>query len=165
MKKIIVLLALLISLCACSQDPGKAVVDSKQRYMDMIEIIEGNDTFLSASKYYDIDVEMAKINDGYRFYVTIDNAQIALYDIEAIAIEDNIDYTSTMAANIGIFEESQYNMIPYQSNPEQGYVKGLVMSGITSSSSTTLYILVQWKSSDLSTQSREIFKLDVAYGA
>ena len=165
MKKIIVLLALLISLCACSQDPGKAVVDSKQRYMDMIEIIEGNDTFLSESKYYNVSVDMAKINDGYRFYVTIDNAQIALYDIEAMAIEKGVDYTSTMAANIGIFEDTQYNMIPYQSNPDEGFVKGVVMSGVTKNPSTTLYILVQYKSSDLSSQSREIFKLDVSYGA
>lgn len=167
MKKIICLLILLISLSGCTNilpNSTKKTTDPEDRYKDLIEIINEHDNFLSASNNYNIEVEMSKISDGYRFYVTIDEARNAMYDIEAMAIEKGVDYGSTMAANVGIFDEKEYNMVPYQSNPTQGFMKGIVMSGLTQNKETTLYILVQWKREDRTTTNREIFKLDVAYG-
>ena len=54
-------------------------------------------------------------------------------------------------------------MIPNQSNPDRGYVKGVVISSTTQKDETRLYVLVQWKRSDLSTTYREIFGIDVSY--
>lgn len=167
MKKIICLLTLFISLSGCTSilpSANKKTANPDERYKDLIEIISEHDNFLNASNNFNIDVEMSKISDGYRFYVTVDEARNAMYDIEAIAIEDGVDYASTMAANIGIFDEKEYNMVPYQSNPSKGFVKGVVMSGLTQNKETTLYILIQWKKEDRTTTNREIFKLDVAYG-
>lgn len=163
MKKILILLLSLLCLCGCTEI-GKEDINPNQRYFSLIEnIAEHEGSFLTTSNYYDINVEMAKINDGYRYYVTIDNPRAALYDVEALAIEKDVDYTNTMAANVGIFEESVYSLIPNQKNPDKGYVSGLVMSGISTNPETTLYIYVSFKNEDYSNIHTEYFKLDVKY--
>ena len=163
MKKILLIILLLISLCACNED-GKQKADPDERYMYIIEMISEHETFQDSSNYFDIAVEMAKISDGYRYYITIDNPRIAMYDIELLAIEKSVDYRTQMAANVGIFEEKEYHMVPNQSNPDQGYVKGIVASGVSKNPITTLFIFVQFKNSDFSAVRSEYFKLDVSYG-
>lgn len=162
MKKLLVLLLIILCLCGC-QEIATENVDPDQRYFDMINTIKEHEVFINTSNYYDVSVEMAKIEEGYRYYVTIDNARIALYDIEAMAIEQDVDYSNTMAANIGIFEEKEYSMIPNQKNPEKGFVSGLVMSGVSELPETTLYIYVSFKNADYSEIKTEYFKLDVKY--
>ena len=125
MKKLFLILIVLLSLCAC-QDEGKEMANPDDRYMYIIEMIGEHDSFQDASNYFDISAEMAKIDGGYRYYITIDNPRIAMYDIEMLAIEKNVDYRNTMAANVGIFEDKEYNMVPNQANIEQGFVKGIV---------------------------------------
>ncbi|MBR4471232.1 MAG: hypothetical protein IKS54_08000 [Erysipelotrichaceae bacterium] len=163
MKKILLIILLLITLCACNED-GKQKADPDERYMYIIEMISEHETFQDSSNYFDIAVEMAKISDGYRYYITIDNPRIAMYDIELLAIEKSVDYRTQMAANVGIFEEKEYHMVPNQSNPDQGYVKGIVASGVSKNPITTLFIFVQFKNSDFSAVRSEYFKLDVSYG-
>lgn len=141
----------------------KNTIDNNERYYNLIEIIKENDNFIEDSNYYDVKVEMATINNGYRYYITIDNAHAAMYNIEAIAIELDSDYSNQMTANIGIFDELEYCMIPNQSNADKGFVEGLIISGTTKNQETTLYLLVQWYNKDYSQQYREFFKLDTYY--
>ncbi len=162
MKKLLLIICLLISLCACQED-GKQLANPDDRYMYLIEMIREHESFQTSSDYFDIAVEMAKIENGYRYYITIDNPRIAMYDIEMLAIEKDVDYRSNMAANVGIFEEKEYNMVPNQANIDQGFVKGIVVSGISVKPQTTLYIFVQFKNADYSITRSEYFRLDVAY--
>ncbi|MBQ6494001.1 MAG: hypothetical protein IJI92_09090 [Erysipelotrichaceae bacterium] len=162
MKRFLTVLFLLLVMSGCVSD-GKEVANPDDRYTYLIEMIEEHENFTDSSNYFDIAVEMAKISDGYRYYITIDNPRIAMYDIELIAIEKGVDYRSRMAANVGIFEETSYNMVPNQANIEQGYVKGIVASGVSSEPETTLYIFVQFKNSDYSLSHSEYFKLDARY--
>ena len=162
MKKIVLMLVLLLSLSGC-KDFGKKKANLNERYNYIIEMIREHENFSSTSNYFDISVEMAKINDGYRYYITVDNPKIAMYDIELLAIEDGVDYLSNMAANVGIFEETQYNMIPNQANAAKGYTKGVVASGVSKNAQTTLYIFTQFKNADFSKTHAEYFKLDVKY--
>ncbi|MBO4919983.1 MAG: hypothetical protein J5365_07500 [Erysipelotrichaceae bacterium] len=161
-KKIVSLLYLLILLCSCSE-VGKEKADPNERYIYMIETLQEHELFVQTSSYFDINADMAKIEGGYRYYITIDNPRLAMYDVELLAIEKGVDYLNNMAANVGIFEKSKYNMIPNQSNPEKGYVKGIVASGVSSSPETTLYIFVQFKNADHTSAHSEYFKLDVSY--
>lgn len=162
MKKILILLLTLLCFCGCDAI-GKKKVDSNQKYLTIIENINEHDTFLDASNYYDIEAEVAKIDGGYRYYVTIDNPRNALYDVEAVAIEKGVDYKNTMAANVGIFEESEYTMIPNQANPDKGYVAGLVISGVSENPDVTLYVYVSFKNKDMSVTHSEYFKLEARY--
>ena len=164
MKKLLIILLIIFGLCGC-QDPGKKAANPDDRYLYIIEMIGEHESFVTTSNYFDIAVDMAKIDGGYRYYITIDNPRIAMYDIELLAIEKDVDYRNKMAANVGIFEEKEYNMVPNQTNTAQGYVKGIVASGVSDLSETTLYIFVQFKNADYSTTHSEYFKLDVKYEA
>ncbi len=161
LNKIIVILSLLL-LCGCDLIPSKAK-DANDRYFFLIDMLNEHETFADSSRYFAIDVEMAKIENGYRYYIIIDDPQLAMFDIEAIAIEKGVDYSQNMAANIGVFEETQYNMIPNQSNVDDGYVKGLIASGLSSSAETTLYVFVQFKNADYSVVHSEYLMIPCRY--
>jgi hypothetical protein len=162
MKKALLLIILLLSLSGCL-NAGRKEANVNERYSNIIELIREHENFASSSNYYDISVEMAKINEGYRYYITIDNPRIAMYDIEMLAIEEGVDYMSNMAANVGIFEETQYNMIPNQANAAKGFTKGVIASGVSSKPETTLYVFTQFKNQDFSKIHSEYFKLDAKY--
>lgn len=162
MKKIITLVLILLLLCGC-QNKGQKKADSNDRYLSIIDNIFTHNDFGNSSNYFDINAEVAKIDDGYRFYVTIDNPRNALYDVEALAVEQDVDYSTTMAANVGIFEESEYCLIPNQTNPNRGYVEGIVISGVSANPEITLYVFVSFKNEDRSLTRYEYIKLDAAY--
>ena len=162
MKKALLIFTLLLALSGC-MNIGRKEANVNERYSNIIELIKEHENFATTSNYYDISVEMAKINEGYRYYITIDNPRIAMYDIELLAIEDGVDYMANMAANVGIFEETQYNMIPNQSNAAKGFTKGIIASGISTKPETTLYIFTQFKNQDFSKIHSEYFKLNVKY--
>lgn len=163
MKKIICILLIGFLLCGCTSDMSHEETNPDERYYGMITLIKDCDTFQQESGYFDIYAEMAAIDDGYRFYVVVDKPRIAMYDVNILCIENGVDYTKNMAANVGIFDEKKYNMIPNQINIDKGYVEGLVASGISTDKECELYVLVQWKSKDLSNIKREYFKLDVSF--
>lgn len=160
MKKLLLILSIML-LCGCQQD-GREAADPDQRYSYLIEMIEENERFATSSNYFDIAVDMTRIASGYRYYIIVDEPRIAMYDIEMIAIEEGVDYRNRMAANVGIFEQKEYNMVPNQANSEKGFVKGIVASGVSDKSETTLYIFVQFHNADYSSSHGEFFKLDAS---
>lgn len=144
MKKLLTIIFVLLIISGCSIQ--KKTNSSDEKYMDLIQTLNERASFSSASQSFSINAEVAKINDAYRYYITIDEPKNAMYGIEIIAIEKGVDYSSNMAANVGIFEENEYNMIPFQSRVDKGYVNGLTVSGVSSNSNPTLYVLVEWYS-------------------
>ncbi len=157
-KKIISFLLVAFLLTACSSD-STINKSASERYNSMIEQLSSRTDFKTSSEYFDISFDVASIDGGYRFYITIDNVKVAMYNVEAIAIEENVDYSNTMAANIGLFEDVKYSLIPNQSNVDKGFVKGINISGITENANPTLYILVVWSNKDLSITKREFIKV------
>ena len=161
LNKIPVLVCLLL-LSACSL-LNRNQNNSGDRYTYLVDMLKEHSTYAHSSQYFDIDVEMARIEDGYRYYVIIDKPTLAMYDIEVLAIEPDGDYQNNMAANVGIFEEEEYHMIPNQSNVQEGYVKGVIASGLTQNPEITLHIFVQFKNADYSTVHTEYLELTAAY--
>lgn len=160
MKKIFIVTLLLLVLTACKED-NAIDTSANERYTDMIAQLQARDDFKETSEYFDIAADITPINDGYRYYVTIDNAKVAMYEIEAIAIEKDVDYSNVMAANIGLFENMEYSIVPGQVYTANGYVKGINISGTTTNANPTLYVAVIWHNKDLSITHREYFKLEV----
>lgn len=159
MKKVFVIL-LVLMLCGCSSGVSKQ--DNAQRYYDMVELIQERDKFDTKPQYFKISYDVSKSPDGYRYYLIIDDPKIAMYDVEAIAIEKGSDHSLQMAANIGIFEDMEYNLIPNQSNADKGYVKGISISATSQNKDTVLYLLIQWKNASMSTTFREFYEIEVS---
>lgn len=164
MKKILMILLLMISLCACK---GEGVIDKGQheKYIDVVNQLQEHQEFLDGSEFFDITFDSSKIEDAYRFYVIIDNVKIAMYDVVAVAVEKDVDYSNNMAANIGIFEDNEYSLIPNQYNSEKGFMKGISISGISTKANPVLYLLVEWRNKDRSITNREYIKIDTTSGA
>lgn len=162
MKKLIVTLLIMVMLSSCAP-AGKEVIDPDERYIYIVNLLEEHDSYSSSSLYFNIEGEMAKIDDGYRYYITLDKPSIAMYDIELLAIEKDVDYLTNMAPNVGIFEDTQYNMVPNQSDISNGFMKGIVASGLSDKPETTLYIFVQFKNYDFSNVHTEYIRLDIKY--
>lgn len=162
MKKLVLILLFLLLISGCNQS-NKQEETKYQRYFDMIALINDNDVFLEESNNFDISGEIAKVDGGYRFYIFVENPRIAMYDVEILAIEKNKDYSKNMAANLGVFEDSEYAFIPNQTNPNKGYYKGASISALTDKTSTKVYALIQWHNKDLSKLYREYITLDLSY--
>ncbi len=159
-KKILSCLLIVFLLTACT-DSSTINKSSSERYNSMIEQLVSRTDFKTSSEYFDIAFQITSIDGGYRFYITIDNPKVAMYNVEAIAIESGVDYSNNMAANIGLFENGKYSLIPNQSNISKGFVKGVNISGTTTNAEPTLYVLVVWSNKDLSITKREFFRLGV----
>lgn len=156
MKKLL-LLCLSLFLFGCGSVKEKEQ-PANIRYKDIYKLIIDNDKFLDTSMYYDFSVDIVALKDGtYRYYVFIDNPQVAMYDIEVLMIDQDIHTLDmeTMSPSIGIYENKEYNMIPYQVNIEDNFVKGLVLSGITTKKDITLKGVIQWKNSNRSITYKE----------
>ena len=157
-KKLTLVLFILLCLCGCKD--GKVINDSaKEKYNDMVVLLNDHDNFAEASEFFDVSYDISKISEGYRFYIIIDNAKTAMYNVTAIAIEKGVDYSGNMAANIGIFEDHDYSLIPNQYNVEKGFVKGINISGITDKPAPVLYLLVEWSNKSMSITYREYIKI------
>ena len=147
MRKIAVLLLCIGLLAGCTRT---AVSDELMMasYEGYYLAVQDNERFQDGSDYYNLYGEMSKIGDGtYRYYVFLDNAQIAMYDVVMLAVENGIPFAEaeTMMPSIGIFEKTDYSLIPYQSRPVSGYVKGLVISGESQEDSIDLKLMVEWR--------------------
>ena len=160
MKKICILLLCLLILGGCSNTAVNEV-SSDDRYNDMVELVETNKNYLTVSEYNDITIDIASIGGGYRYYIFIDNPRIALYNISVIALEDGVDYKTSMAPSVGIFEGKTYNMIPNQTNSDKGYVKGMVLSGTTTNENPHIKLLVQYQDKMLTNTYRDYFEFDI----
>ena len=147
-------------LTGCQFIHGNSTIQNSDKYIDLCEVLLNHKDFLDKSEFFDVSYDITKIDDGYRFYVIIDNPKIAMYNIEAIALEKGFDYKNKMAANIGVFEDEGYNIVPNQINVERRYVKGINISGVSQNRNTILYLLVQWNNKDFSTTSREFIKIN-----
>lgn len=146
MKKISVLLSLLILLNACTSVSEKET--QYEIYKTMYQNILNTTSFSTASNYFNISASLTRVDGGeYRYDVFIDEAKIAMYDIEILAIVDEglLMVSDQMMPSVGIFGNDEYAMIPYQVNADLFYMKGFNLNGITNNASAVLKVQVSWK--------------------
>ncbi|MDD2591683.1 MAG: hypothetical protein PHP11_00705 [Erysipelotrichaceae bacterium] len=166
MRKILTILLLLILLMGCSDNNESSDSIKLENYAYIYQTITDNDTFNTTTEHFDMNVVMSQIDDqNYRYDIIIDDPKVAMYDIKMMAVENNIDYSlaNKMMPSIGIFDEEEYNMVPYQINTELGYVKGLIISGKTDAPVVNLKIRITWKDYTKVFESKEYFNLTVDY--
>lgn len=162
MRKITVLLCsicmLFLSGCHTQKKVGTTVSKAKQEeYETYYNAVLENPVFAESSPDFDISLEMNQVPDGtYRYYVILDHAKTAMYDVVMIAVENDTPYDSAdkMMPSSGIFEDP-VSLIPGQVNKKDGYAKGIVLSGETDQKSVNLKILTEWSNQDHTEKSRE----------
>lgn len=118
-------------------------------YLSYLETIDSNTSYQNGSAYYTISGELTVTEDGtYAYYLCIDEPTIAMLDIVIVAEDEDTDTSGTMMPSIGIYD-GPYNLVPNQVNTEDGYVKGLIVSGESDNDSVKLKMIVEWEDESL----------------
>lgn len=166
-RSLIFLLVFVTLLSGCARKESDEDI-KMEKYKYIYQTVSDNDSFLNEPLYYDLDVSMSKLSDKeYRYDITIDNPQRAMYDIQVMAIENNLEYslTNKMMPTIGILENDSINMVPYQIDYERGYVKGVILSGVTEDPVVNLKIRVSYKDYLLVRETKEYYNITVDYAS
>ncbi len=148
----------LICLLSACQTNSRMDAAKYNLYKTYYTDIFNQANFTQSSQYFEISASRQLIGTNiYRFDVIIDQAKVAMYNVEILVILDNgsLTISDTMMPSVGIFENDTYNMIPYQSNNALHYVKGFGLNGLSSETIMHLKILVMWKDSTKVTQFKE----------
>lgn len=165
MKKIIVLLLVSFLLVGCNQGDKKQYEERLKLYETYWKLLLNEEKFQTDSRTFDISVEMVKNGATYEYYVVIDNAKIAMYDIEVMVVENEEPFSQEekMLPNAGIFEGS-YTFIPNQFREDSSFRKGIILSRVElTKDNVSLRVLVNWKNYTKLESFKEVFEFDVAY--
>lgn len=165
MKRInlfLVMLLFLITGCWNNDAQDKEKVKNYKAYVDSV-MKHGDE--VSSNIPFDYNVEIVKLKNGtYRYDITIDNAKVAMYNVEVLAVDkENITTENDMFPNAGILDDDPIHMIPNQTNTDKGYHKGIVLSGISEKDTFKINVLVSFKDYAKLKQTRVYFTLDCKY--
>jgi len=147
MKKALLLLMSLILMSGCSNSAqlDEIKIDTyKSMYTDILNASD----FKSSSEYFSIEASLNDMGDAsYRYDVIIDQAKVAMYDVDILVIVDDgsLVISDKMMPSVGIFEDITYYMIPYQVNTAEHYVQGIALNGLSESLPVRVKVLVKWK--------------------
>ncbi len=166
MRKLLLMFMMIVFLAGCANNNESIDKLKLENYAYIYQTITDNDTFDTVADHFDMQVVMSLIGDNeYRYDIIIDNPQVAMYDIKMMAVENNIDYSlaDKMMPSIGIFDDEEYNMVPYQVETDLGFVKGMVISGTTNAPVINLKIRITWKDYTKVEETKNYFNLTVDY--
>lgn len=138
------LVVLLLSACVNTRNE----TTSFDVYQIHYQSILNNPSFKSQSDYFNVEAYISELSaNQYRFDVFIDQPNIAMYDIEVLAIVDDglLVVSDQMMPSLGIFETDEYNLIPFQVDSQRGFYKGFNLNGLVEYEPINLKILVIWK--------------------
>ncbi len=146
MKKLVILcLVLLLSGC---QNSNKTTSDEEnyKKYEAALEALVNNGGILSEMIPFDYKAEIKQIEGqkSYNYSIVIDNPQIAMYDIEILAVDLSDLNSGELFPSSGLLSPTE-SMIPYQVNVDKGFPKGLILDSTTSKSELVLDVMVTWK--------------------
>lgn len=167
MKKILLYLSLLLLVTGCQNNTHQPEQEKYNSYLSYYQSILDSDIEMSSSQCYDIALVVNKLDEEqYRYDVIIDNPRVAMYDIKALAVVNDLTIAidkENMMPSIGILDDSHYNMIPNQVDNEKNFVPGLDLSLLSSSSSLRISVMIEWKDSSEINYVREYINLYASY--
>ena len=164
-KKITVLFLSLLLMVGCAKKDNSqeaAMTAYEGYYQSVLEATHFNES----SQYFDVALDLVRMSSGiYHYYVVIDQPRIAMYNIKALVVEDDVPYEESvkMMPTLGIFGDDVYHMIPYQSNKDANYYKGIVLSGESDGSVQTIRLVIEWTDRNRSVYNRQYFEMALDY--
>lgn len=148
-NKLVLLLVVLLSVSGC-QSTNKTEQIIKQKYETYYHEIMNNELFSASSSYFDLTGTINEVGPNkYRYDLIIDNPKVAMFSVNALVVENNRDLFSEQIDSVLPLAYSTsklpINLMPFQVNLTQGYVKGVVLSGIVNELPVNLKVVVLWE--------------------
>ncbi len=165
MKKLVMIGAMCLLLCGCVQNSQTMNASEYEEYKTYYQTIMENAEFQTESSYFHVNTEMTNVSEqSYRYYIFIDEPQVAMYDCIAFVVENDIPFSDAkkMMPTAGILEE-EINLIPNQVNKEDGYAKGIMLSGESDTAQLPIKMMVLWKNANGTKTYRQYLQLTMQY--
>ena len=167
MKKLITVILVLL-LTGCMSNVTREI--DKERYdayMTYYQSILEEEDKLSKSQSYDTELVVNALEDGtYCYDVIIDNPRVAMYQIRALAVIDDLSGKidpENMMPSIGILDDAVYNMMPNVVNKDKGFVAGVTLSLVSDQPQLRIGLMVEYVDSSKVTSKREYITLFASY--
>lgn len=145
MKKMLLLLCSLILVSGCSNGATRKT-EMNSKYENYIELIINNNNVNSLDIPFQHSLEITQNTKGkYVYTVSIFSPRVAMYDIELMAVDINTISVNSVAPSIGVVEDEQFNMIPFQSDQSKGFYQGMSINGESDSPTFMLSCLVVYQ--------------------
>lgn len=161
----LVVICAILLLSGCSSR-NRIEEESMKNYETFINAVINNKGIESKSIPFDYKMIQEKQNDGsYKYEVIINNPRVAMYDIQAIAVDQAVDSNTNIYPCLGLVGDDvdhSFYMVPYQANPNLDYWQGIILDGISKQKQFTLNVLVSWKDSTRSNQYNAFFNCSFA---
>lgn len=165
MHKIITLLFCLCLVCGCSKNNNNTS-DTSTKYIGYVEAIINNNSTVSSEIPFDYDLSVTKDSKGqYVYEVMIMNPKQAMYNVEMMVIDVSKVGSENIFPSIGVIDEEQFNLIPFQSNAERSFYSALACNGISDVPQFTLNVFVVYRDYSGLNETRVFFNLDAVYEA
>lgn len=161
MKKLFSLVLCTCFLVSCQWKPTQAKDTPQDRYLAMASLLENQEILKEKPSNFSLNAELVKNDNQYRYYLILDEPKEAMYNVRVLAMEEGINYQEEMAASAGIFEEKRYHLIPHQYNVEDGFVKGISVSGLSKNKSVVLRVFVRWENASSTEVFRDFYRIVV----
>lgn len=160
------LMLMLLSGCGSSKEEDKESIKNYESFIDAVVTNKGIESKIIP---FDYKLNVYKQEDNtYQYEVVISNPRSAMYHIQAIAVNPDVDSNTNVHPCLGLLGEDakqEFNMVPFQSNPQIGFYRGFSLEGVSDKSQFTLHIMVTWKDSALVKNNRVFFNLSFAQEA
>lgn len=160
MRKLSILCILLMVLLTGCKNLHHQDSESIKVYESFIDAVISNKGIESKIIPFEYKMNVFKQKDDYKYEIELYNPQVAMYDIQAIAVDQNLDSNTNVYPCIGILgddAQKQFNMIPYQARGDKGFVKMIILDAVSPKEEFTVNVMVTWKDSTLQNQSRVFF--------
>lgn len=170
MRKMVILCLLVMTmLSGCGNSMKSDDKESVKNYENYIDAVVSNRGIESKIIPFDYKLNVYKSRDNsYQYEIVVSNPRSAMYHIQAIAVDPDIDSNTNVHPCLGLLGDDadmQFNMVPYQSNPEKGFYRGFSLEGVSKQSQFTMYVMVTWKDSALLKENRVFFNVSFAQEA
>lgn len=166
MRKIMLLCAFLSCFLTGCIDFRKDHKEDMKIYESYIDSVVNNKGIESSDIPFEYNMNVYKQKNGtFKYQIEIFNPHVAMYDIQAIAVDLDMDMNTNVYPCIGLLGDDldyHYNMIPYQARGERGFVRMITFDAVSFKEQFTVNVMVTWKDSSLQNQSRVFFNCNFA---
>lgn len=130
MRKLLLCIFVILCLTGCQKKEREDVSDAQYKeYKEYVAKLDKRDSYEDSTEFSVKIIKNKTNKDNYRYDIIIDNPQIEMHNIKAIArikVEEGYSYPS-----IGVLEEGAFSLVPNVVDKKKNIYKGINLSAIS----------------------------------
>ena len=151
MKRLMTLFTAIILIFTGCESKNSNYVDATDEQLTIYEqyinkITENTNDYYDYNKVFDLTLTFVKDEDHYNYTLILDNATIDMYHIILVAYSKySLD---SYQPTLGIFDDISYSLVQGLIDKDNGFYKGIGLSGSVSKKSDLIVILSYYNTNE-----------------